>query len=125
MAANPIVLSKSSQLYDGVNFDFLTWLSGSIVPGLVCALALPIIIRWSVGLSSDTKKRNDEEEGGDGSTGSGISNGTSKFPNDGIVKHAETELERMGIMSGKEWVIIKIVLKYITAASIPHCYFVH
>ncbi|KAI9495667.1 Sodium/sulfate symporter [Zychaea mexicana] len=108
MAANPIVLAKATQLYEGVNFDFLTWLTGSIVPALVCALALPVILRWSCGLSSDSKQRDEEEQGG--SNGGAISNATTKFPNDGIVKHAETELERMGSMSGKEWQLCLVLL---------------
>ncbi|KAI8142307.1 Sodium/sulfate symporter [Fennellomyces sp. T-0311] len=106
MAANPIVLVKSSQLFSGVNFDFLTWLTGSIVPGLVCALSLPILLHWASGLSSDKKKQNDEES----SSPTDISNTTSKFPNDGIVKHAQTELDRMGPMSAKEWQLCVVLL---------------
>lgn len=102
MAANPIVSSKAFQLYHGVNFDFLTWLTGSIVPALVCAIALPLVLRWACGLQSDDKQPMADEEEQHGTAAIGVAKPAN---DDSIVKHAQAELERMGPMSTKEWVM--------------------
>lgn len=85
MAANPIVVSKANQLFPEINFGFMTWLQGSIVPGLICAACLPLIIRWSMGL--ETSKSGKHGRGGDN-----------------VVEHAQMELSKMGPVSLKEWV---------------------
>ncbi|KAI8334395.1 Sodium/sulfate symporter [Chlamydoabsidia padenii] len=81
MAPNPIVLAKANQLFPNLNFTFMTWLSGSIVPALLCALALPLILqRLMLRTSSESKQTY----------------------NDHIVDHARQELAEMGMMSKKE-----------------------
>ncbi|KAI9314305.1 Sodium:sulfate symporter transmembrane region-domain-containing protein [Dichotomocladium elegans] len=105
MAANPIVVARVAQLYPEINFDFMTWLKGSIVPVAVCAATLPIILYWSCGLSS--KSRNDEERARDSNTiGKHVPCSTSN----NIVQHAEKELERMGSMTLKEWQLCLILM---------------
>lgn len=114
MAANPIVLSRASQVFPHVNFDFLTWLTGSIVPCLFCALALPILLQWQCGLHKATSPAapavHDEEQhqGGGQASAAALMSGrlreSTKAPSDSIVKHAQCELDRMGSMSAKEWV---------------------
>jgi hypothetical protein len=87
MAANPIVVSKANQLFPEINFGFMTWLQGSIVPGLVCAACLPLLIRWSLGINIDGPKRGKHTRGGDN-----------------VVEHAKMELNKMGPVSTKELV---------------------
>ncbi|EIE77542.1 hypothetical protein RO3G_02246 [Rhizopus delemar RA 99-880] len=82
MAANPIVIAKANILFPHLNFDFMTWLEGSVVPCMVCAISLPLLLRWTLSVDKvDNGKR----------TGSNA------------VKHAQTELDKMGPVSKKEW----------------------
>jgi DASS family divalent anion:Na+ symporter len=83
MAPNPIVTSKANELF-GINFDFMTWLKGSIVPALICAICLPLILRWSLGMNKKQEK--------------------SAKNGDDIIQHAQMELNKMGAVSKKEWV---------------------
>lgn len=99
MAANPIVVSKANQLFPDINFGFMTWLQGSIVPGLICAACLPLIIRWSLGINLDTPKRGKHARGGDN-----------------VVEHAQMELSKMGPVSLKEWV--KYIINFILFDSL-------
>ncbi|KAI7883735.1 Sodium/sulfate symporter [Lichtheimia hyalospora FSU 10163] len=87
MAANPIVVAKASQLYPEMTFDFLTWFKGSVVPGMVCAVALPLILYWACGMIKSAQQ--------------GDIN---------IVQHAQIELEKMGSMSIKEWQLCLVLL---------------
>jgi DASS family divalent anion:Na+ symporter len=81
MAPNPIVLAKANQLFPNLNFTFMTWLSGSILPALLCALCLPLILsRLMLRSTSEPKQSR----------------------NDHIVEHARQELATMGKMSKKE-----------------------
>ncbi|CEP18875.1 hypothetical protein [Parasitella parasitica] len=86
MAANPIVVAKANQLFPDINFGFMTWLQGSIVPSIVCAICIPLIVRWSLGLDTDTPTRGKHARGGDN-----------------VVEHAQMELRKMGPVSAKEW----------------------
>lgn len=111
MAANPIVVAKASQLYPEMTFDFLTWFKGSVVPGMVCVVALPLILYWACGMMSNKKNDHDEEQLAGSTTASSNAvtpNGSSKSAqqadNMNIVQHAQLELEKMGSMSTKEWV---------------------
>jgi len=45
MAANPLVADAADKVLE-VKFDWFTWLLGSIVPGLVSLIALPLVMRW-------------------------------------------------------------------------------
>lgn len=91
MAANPIVLAKANQLFPDINFGFMTWLQGSIVPAIVCALCIPLLIRWSLGLNFDKPAR-------------------GKHPREShsVIQHAKMELEKMGYVSVKEWVRLQM-----------------
>ncbi|KAI8068343.1 Sodium/sulfate symporter [Gongronella butleri] len=80
MAPNPIVLAKCQELFPDLDFSFLTWLKGSIVPGLFCAIALPLILQQLV-LSSSQEKSTAQP---------------------GIVAQAKSELASMGAMSKQE-----------------------
>jgi DASS family divalent anion:Na+ symporter len=82
MAPNPIVIAKANQLFPDLNFGFMTWITGSIVPALFCAACLPYLLYRFCGIDAQ------EKTGGDGN----------------ITKHARTELELIGPMSTKEWV---------------------
>lgn len=111
MAANPIVVAKASQLYPEMTFDFLTWFKGSVVPGMVCAVALPLILYWACGMMSNKKNGHDEEQLAGSTTASshavaasGNSKAAQQADNIDIVQHAQLELEKMGSMSAKEWV---------------------
>jgi DASS family divalent anion:Na+ symporter len=89
MAANPIVVAKANQLFPDLNFGFMTWLKGSIVPAIVCALCIPIFIRWSLGLNFDKPSR-----------------GKHAREAHNVIQHAQMELDKMGPVSAKEWVMI-------------------
>lgn len=95
MAANPIVVAKANQLFPDIDFGFMTWLQGSIVPALVCAACIPLIIRWSLSLNTDKPQRGKHVRGGDN-----------------VIQHAQMELSKMGPVSLKEWVNIFIVLLF-------------
>ncbi|KAG0173406.1 hypothetical protein DFQ28_001580 [Apophysomyces sp. BC1034] len=95
MAPNPIVVAKANQLFPDLHFGFMTWLIGSIVPALTCALALPYILRRSYGLGS-----NDQDH---------------KSSNDSIIRHSQIELEHMGSMSLREW---KLCLTLLTCLGL-------
>jgi DASS family divalent anion:Na+ symporter len=92
MAPNPIVLSKANELYPELQFNFMTWITGSCVPALVCAALLPLLLSWSCGLF---KSKPEEEEEGQ----------QMKIDGENIVKHAAKELRDMGSMSKRELVI--------------------
>ncbi|RCI02252.1 hypothetical protein CU098_012142, partial [Rhizopus stolonifer] len=64
----------------------------SIVPSFVCALCVPIIIRWSLGLATDTSSLKH----------------TRGY--DSVIEHAQTELNKMGSMSMKEWQLCCVLL---------------
>lgn len=101
MAANPIVVAKANQLFPDIDFGFMTWLQGSIVPALVCAACIPLIIRWSLGLNTDSPQRGKHVREGDN-----------------VVQHAQMELNKMGSVSLKEWVNIFIVLTFLFISNL-------
>ena len=86
MAANPIVLNKAKVLFPHLDIGFLPWFMGAIVPAAVCAVGLPLILRWACGLGGDNQMQD------------------RKSSNDSVVKHAQTELDQMGSITSKEWV---------------------
>ncbi|KAG0191085.1 hypothetical protein DFQ28_000983 [Apophysomyces sp. BC1034] len=94
MAANPIVVAKASQLFPDMQFNFVTWLAGSSVPGLVCAFSVPLILRWACGLSEHKDDQKDSANS--------------------ITQHAQTELDRMGSMSIREWQLCLTLLSCLT-----------
>lgn len=94
MAANPIVIAKANQLFPEINFGFMTWIQGSIVPSLFCAICIPLIIRWSLGLNTDTPTRGKHARGGEN-----------------VIQHAQMELHKMGPVSVKEWVGISVLVR--------------
>lgn len=96
MAPNPIVLNKAKALFPHLDFGFLPWFVGAIVPAAVCAVSLPLILRWACGIEGKNQMQD------------------HKSPNDSVVKHAQTELDRMGSITSKEWV------SHITVYSIFH-----
>ncbi|KAG2218615.1 hypothetical protein INT45_009747 [Circinella minor] len=83
MAPNPIVLNKAMTLFPDMDFGFVKWFIGGIVPGLFCAICLPLILHWACGLKSKSEE--------------------DKVTSDSIIKHAQTELNQMGKMSTREW----------------------
>ena len=87
MAANPIVVAKANQLFPEIDFGFMTWLQGSIVPALICAACIPLIIRWSLGLDTSRPER-----------------GKHAREADDVIQHAKMELSKMGPVTSKEWV---------------------
>ncbi|GAN03794.1 2-oxoglutarate translocator [Mucor ambiguus] len=93
MAANPIVVAKANQLFPEINFGFMTWIQGSIVPSLFCAICIPLIIRWSLGLNTDTPTRGKHARGGEN-----------------VIQHAQMELHKMGAVSVKEWQLCVVLL---------------
>ncbi|KAI8365064.1 Sodium/sulfate symporter [Choanephora cucurbitarum] len=97
MAPNPIVLAKANTLYPDLHFNFMTWITGSCVPALVCAVVLPLVIAWSCGLLKT--KVNEEEEGQQ-----------MKVDIDDVVKHAIKQLQEMGRMTCKEWQLCFVLL---------------
>ncbi|KAI9271721.1 Sodium/sulfate symporter [Phascolomyces articulosus] len=90
MAPNPIVLTKATTLFPNIQFGFLSWFVGAVVPGLFCAICLPLILRWACGLQSKP--------------------GENKVSSDSIIKHAQTELNRMGNMSIREWQLCAVLV---------------
>lgn len=92
MAANPIVVAKANQLFPEINFGFMTWIQGSIVPSIFCAICIPLIIRWSLGLNTDTPTRGKHARGGEN-----------------VIQHAQMELHKMGPVSIKEWVSLQFI----------------
>ena len=79
MAANPLI-SKAADDVFGIQFGFAEWALGSIVPGLVGLLLLPLLIfRLSRPTLTDSRPAQQK---------------------------AKEELERMGPMSGAEWVML-------------------
>ncbi|SAM09401.1 hypothetical protein [Absidia glauca] len=92
MAPNPIVIAKANQLFPDLNFGFMTWITGSIVPALFCAACLPYLLYRFCGIDAQ------EKTGGDGN----------------ITKHARTELELIGPMSTKEWQLCVTLLSCLT-----------
>ncbi|KAI9029751.1 Sodium/sulfate symporter [Phycomyces nitens] len=93
MAPNPIVLAKASQLYPDMQFNFMTWLAGSCVPALFCAISLPPLIWWLCGLNKPDKSFE-----------------STHSPRNGVVRHAQEELARMGPMSSKEWCLCWVLI---------------
>ena len=90
MAPNPIVLNKAKALFPHLDFGFLPWFVGAIVPAAVCAVGLPLILRWACGLGGDNQMQDHK---------------SSSSKNDSsVVKHAQTELDQMGSVTSKEWV---------------------
>jgi DASS family divalent anion:Na+ symporter len=87
MAANPIVVAKANKLFPDLNFGFMTWLQGSVVPAIVCALCIPLLIRWSLGLNFDKPSR-----------------GKHARQAHNVIQHAQMEINKMGSVSAKEWV---------------------
>ncbi|CDS10172.1 hypothetical protein LRAMOSA02849 [Lichtheimia ramosa] len=92
MAPNPIVLNKAKALFPHLDFGFLPWFVGAIVPAAVCAISLPLILRWACGLGGNNQMQD------------------HKSPNDSVVKHAQTELDRMGSITSKEWQLCLVLL---------------
>lgn len=93
MAPNPIVLAKANTLYPNLQFNFMTWITGSSVPALVCAAILPLLLAWSCGIFKSKEESSQVEEGQQ-----------LKADGDDIVQHASKELHAMGSMSSKELV---------------------
>ncbi|KAI8642113.1 Sodium/sulfate symporter [Parasitella parasitica] len=91
MAPNPIVLAKANSLYPDLQFNFMTWVTGSSVPALVCAAVLPLLLAWSCGIFKSKESSTQAEEGQQ-----------LKADGDDIVQHASKELHAMGSMSSKE-----------------------
>ncbi|CAO3654510.1 unnamed protein product [Mucor fragilis] len=91
MAPNPIVLVKANTLYPDLHFNFMTWITGSSVPALVCAALLPLLLAWSCGIFKSKEASVQVEEGQQ-----------LKADGDDIVQHASKELHAMGSMSSKE-----------------------
>ncbi|CEP15489.1 hypothetical protein [Parasitella parasitica] len=91
MAPNPIVLAKANSLYPDLQFNFMTWITGSSVPALVCAAVLPLLLAWSCGIFKSKEESAHAEEGQQ-----------LKADGDDIVQHASKELHAMGSMSSKE-----------------------
>ncbi|KAI8374689.1 Sodium/sulfate symporter [Radiomyces spectabilis] len=89
MAPNPIVVAKANQLFPDLNFSFVTWIQGSIVPALFCALCIPFILQYACGLSKTTPQ--------------------SRASSDNVIKHAEAQLARMGPMSLREWQLCAVL----------------
>lgn len=83
MAPNPIVLSKATKLFPDLKFDFTTWLIGSSVPALTCAILLPFLLYWLCGLYGKKDRIGKE-----------------------VIEHAKKELSDMGSMSMKELVCV-------------------
>ncbi|KAI8097065.1 Sodium/sulfate symporter [Halteromyces radiatus] len=98
MAPNPIVLAKANQLFPKLNFTFMTWLSGSMVPALLCAFCLPLILKRLMISSGPRSKQTFNSE---------------------IVVHARKELSNMGSMTRKEkelcFVLISCLCLWVTA----------
>jgi DASS family divalent anion:Na+ symporter len=86
MAPNPIVLAKANQLFPDLRFGFSTWITGSIVPALVCAIVLPLFLAWSCNLHKSTVSDSEQGEG----------------VKSDMVEYAKKELNYMGSMSSKE-----------------------
>ncbi|KAG0817301.1 hypothetical protein G6F18_002358 [Rhizopus arrhizus] len=102
LSASMYLTAKANILLPHLNFDFMTWLQGSVVPCMVCAISLPLLLRWTLSIDKiDNGKR----------TGSNA------------VKHAQIELDKMGPVSKKEWqlclVLLSCLIMWITA-SITH-----
>lgn len=101
MAANPIVVAKANMLFPKLNFDFMTWLKGSILPGITCAILLPILLRWTLCIDKLDKTKTNQTD-------------------NGVIKHAQIELEKMGSVSRKEWqlcfVLSSCLCMWITAS---------
>ncbi|KAL7316041.1 hypothetical protein PS15m_005187 [Mucor circinelloides] len=91
MAPNPIVLAKANTLYPDLQFNFMTWITGSSVPALVSAAILPLLLAWSCGIFKSKEDSAQVEEGQQ-----------LKASGDDIVQHASKELHAMGSMSSKE-----------------------
>ncbi|KAI8075110.1 Sodium/sulfate symporter [Gongronella butleri] len=89
MASNPIVVAKANQLFPHLNFGFVTWFTGSIVPALFCAIALPILLYHFCGMASKNEQMSSGEN---------------------ITKHAQVELEAMGCMSLRECQLCFVLL---------------
>ncbi|KAI8074293.1 Sodium/sulfate symporter [Gilbertella persicaria] len=89
MAPNPIVLAKANLLYPELQFNFMTWITGSCVPALVCAALLPLLLAWSCGIFK--QKAQEEEEGQQ-----------MKINGEDVINHASKQLAEMGSMSHKE-----------------------
>ncbi|ORE04489.1 hypothetical protein BCV72DRAFT_14350 [Rhizopus microsporus var. microsporus] len=87
MAPNPIVLSKATKLFPDLKFDFTTWLIGSSVPVLTCAILLPFLLYWLCGLYGKKDRIGKE-----------------------VIEHAKKELSDMGSMSMKEFQLCFVLL---------------
>ncbi|KAI9243649.1 Sodium/sulfate symporter [Sporodiniella umbellata] len=90
MAASPILLDKANRLFPGLHFDFMTWLIGSIVPVMVCALLLPYLLARACGVLSQMSVKESERHE--------------------VVDHAKRQLNDMGAMTCKEWQLCCILL---------------
>ncbi|ORX60323.1 hypothetical protein DM01DRAFT_1157731 [Hesseltinella vesiculosa] len=90
MASNPIVVAKANQLFPHLNFGFMTWLLGSSVPALCCAICLPLILYRFCGMADQKKYQ--------------VTSG------DEITNHARDELMAMGYMSLKELQLCFVLL---------------
>ncbi|KAI8968256.1 Sodium:sulfate symporter transmembrane region-domain-containing protein [Mycotypha africana] len=108
MAPNPIVIAKANALYPDLNFNFITWLTGSSVPALCCAVVLPWLLAWVSGVKSfsfkrQKKKENRENEGYNGHTRN-RSKAKKKTDND-----MEDDSDLEGEPAGLETVVIEDV----------------
>ncbi|CAO3632689.1 unnamed protein product [Cunninghamella echinulata] len=93
MASNPLALAKANELFPDMTFTFMTWITGSIIPALVCALCLPLIMSKLVFSKSNSSKNQ---------------------LNTQVVEHSKTQLQDMGPMSIKEKQLCFVLLGCLT-----------
>lgn len=97
MAPNPIVLSKATKLFPDLKLDFTTWLIGSSVPALTCAILVPFLLYWLCGLYGKKDRIGKE-----------------------VIEHAKKELSDMGSMSIKELVCVPCLLLLFTNGGLSN-----
>jgi di/tricarboxylate transporter len=82
MVYNPIVTANAKQLFN-IDFDFMNWFKGGILPGLLCVLCLPLFIKWRIDFDEKALDR-------------------CKPSNSNMVKSAKKELNDVGPVLVKE-----------------------
>lgn len=45
MAANPLIVAKTRDIFPTLEIDFMTWTSGSLAPGLTALIIMPWLLR--------------------------------------------------------------------------------
>ena len=129
MAANPIVPAEAFKVY-GIDFDYFTWVKGSVVPGLMVAAIVPfflyhasfpstsssplwrrILKRLSVRRSDDNYasiEPNFDEEEMVIDTPTSSEDPAIQF--DSIRDQVRSELDQLGAVSFAEWKLIFILI---------------